>query len=86
MDIKVILGVSLVLLVVVYLLKGLSVYLKGIGKGLARSFVAFFGIWAINLIGGTLQFHLGLNLINALIIGFLGLPGIALLLGIKYIL
>lgn len=86
MDIRAILGISLVLLVAAYLLKGIAGYLKHVWKVLARSLVAFFGIWAANLVGGYFGFHLGLNLVTVLVIGIFGVPGIGLLLAVKYLL
>ncbi len=85
MDINLILGILVAGLVVVYLIKALSRPIAGIGKILMRSALAFCAIWAVNVIGSYMGFHMGLNLISAVTVGALGVPGIALLLAIKYL-
>ncbi len=85
MDINLILGVLVAGLVVFYLIKALSRPLAHVGRMLMRSAVAFCAIWAVNVIGSFAGFHMGLNLISALAIGALGLPGVGLLLAIKYL-
>jgi len=86
MDLNVILGVMVAGVVVYYLLKGMAGYLYAIWKALLRSTLAFFVIWAANLIGGYFGFHMGLNLVTSLVIGVLGIPGAILLLAVKYLL
>ena len=39
----------------------------------------------INLVGGIFKFHVALNIVSAFITGILGLPGVALLVALKYI-
>ncbi|MGE5579785.1 MAG: pro-sigmaK processing inhibitor BofA family protein [Bacillota bacterium] len=85
MDINLILGILVAGLVVVYLVKALSRPIAGIGRIVMRSAVAFCLIWAVNVIGSFMGFHMGLNLVSALTIGTLGVPGAALLLAIKYL-
>jgi inhibitor of the pro-sigma K processing machinery len=40
----------------------------------------------INLVGGLFGFRIALNVVSALIVGILGVPGIALLIVLKFIL
>lgn len=40
----------------------------------------------LNFVGGYVGLHIGVNPITALLVGFLGIPGVILLLVIKYIL
>lgn len=40
-------------------------------------------IFIINLIGNSFSFHIGLNILNAIIVGILGIPGAALLVILK---
>ena len=47
---------------------------------LARSVLGLGGLWLFNLVGGLIGVQVGLNLITALTIGLLGLPGLGLLL------
>lgn len=47
--------------------------------------VAFGGVmlWCINFVGGILGVKLGLNLFNAIVAGYMGVPGVVLLFIIK---
>lgn len=40
-------------------------------------------LWIINLIGGSFGFAIAINPITALVVGFLGLPGVVLLILFK---
>lgn len=55
--------------------------LKIIIKLIINSILGGLLIFVINLIGTAFNFHIGLNMITAVIVGILGLPG-AVLLGI----
>ncbi len=85
MDLNVFFGIAIALMVAFYVLRALSKPLQGLGKAAARSGVAFFFMWAINVLGGLVGFHIGLNLVSVLTVGFLGVPGAALLLAVKYL-
>ena len=37
-------------------------------------------LYIINIIGGTFNFHIGINLITILVTGILGIPGVVLLI------
>lgn len=43
-------------------------------------------LWLLNLIGGYFGFTLAINPLTALIVGFLGIPGVILLVILKFIL
>lgn len=60
--------------------------LKSIVKLIGNSILGGILICVINLIGATFQFHIGLNMITAVVIGFLGIPGSILLIVLKIIL
>lgn len=47
---------------------------------LGRTAAGLAGLLAFSLVGPTLGVSLGVNLLNALVLGLLGLPGFALLL------
>ena len=49
-------------------------------KLLGNTLLGFLALWAVNLTAGFTGIALGLNLLNALVIGILGLPGFVLLL------
>ncbi len=40
-------------------------------------------IWLINVIGTSFEFHIGINIITALSVGILGVPGAILLVLLK---
>jgi inhibitor of the pro-sigma K processing machinery len=85
LDLNVLLGIGVAVIVGLYLLRALSQPLARLGKAALRSGVAFFIIWAVNVVGAFVGFHMGLNLVSALTVGFLGVPGAALLLAVKYL-
>jgi inhibitor of the pro-sigma K processing machinery len=43
-------------------------------------------LWFLNIIGGAFGLHIAINPITALIAGFLGIPGVILLIALKYVL
>lgn len=47
---------------------------------LGNTLLGFAALWAVNLTAGATGIALGMNLLNALIIAVLGLPGFVLLL------
>lgn len=40
-------------------------------------------LWVVNLVGGYIGFTIGINVITALVAGFLGIPGVILLILFK---
>ena len=49
-------------------------------KLLVNSFLGFVALFLFNLIAQNFGLGLGLNLLNAVVVGILGIPGFALLL------
>ena len=43
-------------------------------------------LWVLNLLGGFFNIHVAINPVTALIAGFLGIPGVLLILVLQYIL
>lgn len=86
MNVNVALGIGIAALVLFYLVRALSRPIADLGRLLLRSVVAFALIWAANVVGGFMGFHMGLNLVSALTVGLLGVPGAGLLLAVKYLL
>lgn len=68
------------------LLRVFQAPLKVAVKLLANTLLGFLALWAVNLTAGITGLTLGLNLWNALVIGVLGLPGLGLLLLVRWIL
>ena len=55
-------------------------------KLLANTLLGFLALWAVNLTSAYTGSALGLNVLNALVIGILGLPGFVLLLLTQWVL
>jgi len=71
----------LFLLFLVYLLGSILLKpLKLIFKLVVNSFFGLILLWAFNFIGAFFNFFIPLNLLTVLIAGFLGLPGLILLI------
>ena len=58
--------------------------LKWALKLLLNAGIGFVALFALNFFGSYLNVSLGINWINALVVGILGVPGLILLLLIKY--
>ncbi|MBR3561541.1 MAG: pro-sigmaK processing inhibitor BofA family protein [Oscillospiraceae bacterium] len=52
-------------------------------KVLLNTLLGFAALFLLNLAGGITGFTLGLNLLNALVVGILGIPGLVLLALLK---
>ncbi len=73
-------------LVLLYLLaRLLFVPMKWALPIIVNSFVGIAFILIFNLVGGLFDLRLALNPITVLIAGFLGLPGVGLLLALEYV-
>ncbi|WP_205687629.1 pro-sigmaK processing inhibitor BofA family protein [Clostridiisalibacter paucivorans] len=64
----------------------LIVPLKYIFKLIINGLIGGVALFLINIVGGFFGISLGINPITALVVGFLGVPGVILLLIIKYVL
>ena len=60
--------------------------LRTVMKLLLNTALGFLGLLLLQRFGGYIGFSLGVNLVNAAVIGALGLPGLGLLLMLKWIL
>jgi len=58
--------------------------LKIISKLIFNTLIGCIVLLVINLIGGAFKFHIPVNIYSSLITGFLGVPGLILLVIIKY--
>jgi inhibitor of the pro-sigma K processing machinery len=68
------------------LLRVFSTPLRVALKLLVNTLLGFLALWVVNLTSGVTGIALGLNLLNALVIGILGLPGFVLLLLTQWVL
>ena len=82
---KLIAGI-LICFLVVALIRVLSTPLRLALKLLVNTLLGFLALWAANLTAGFTGLTLGFNLLNALIIGILGIPGFLLLLLTQWVL
>lgn len=57
--------------------------IKKILKLILNSVLGGIVIYVINLVGANFGFHIGLNIINSIVIGVLGLPGAVCLVVVK---
>jgi inhibitor of the pro-sigma K processing machinery len=60
-----------------------SVPLKALFKLIINSVLGGLLIFIINLIGAVWNFHIGLNIVTAILVGILGIPGAILLVILK---
>ena len=87
MDLKqTIIFALLALFFLIALIRIFSTPLRIVLKLLVNTLLGFLALWATNLTAGITGILLGFNLLNALIIGILGLPGFVLLLLTQWIL
>ena len=80
--------VSLVIVVflLVALARILSAPLRLALKLLVNAASGLVALWLVNLLSGVTGIYLGLNLVNALIVGVFGLPGLVLLILLQWVL
>ena len=60
--------------------------IKSIMKLVLNSILGGILIFVINLIGANFGFHIGINIVTSIFVGFLGLPGASLLVILQIIL
>lgn len=82
---KVSLGLVLLFLVVACV-RLFSAPLKVALRVLINSVLGFGALWLLNLTGGVTGIALGLNILNSLTVGILGVPGLFLLLLLQWVL
>ncbi len=85
-EVSTIIAVVIGIVLFVLLLKLLRKPLKWVWKLLLNAVSGYIGLFFLNLLGGLVGLSLDLNLVNAIVVGILGLPGVGLLLVIKYLL
>ena len=83
MDINIIISVVICIIFLLIFGKIFLLPVKKIFKLVISTGLGALAIFVINTIGTSFGFHIGLNIINALIVGILGIPGAALLILLK---
>lgn len=85
MDITTI-GTFVICIVLLFVLGKIFIWpLKNILKLVFNSILGGILIYIINIIGMSFNFHIGLNLVTAIFVGFLGVPGAILLVVLKIV-
>ena len=79
-------GTFIICIILLFVLGKLFIWpLKKIMKLILNSILGGALIYLINIIGMNFGFHIGLNLLTAIIVGLLGVPGAVLLVLLKII-
>ena len=78
-------AVIICVLLVVLLFKIIKTPLKWAFKLLLNAASGFIALVILNFFGGIVGLNLTVNLVNCLVAGILGLPGVVLLLILKYL-
>ncbi len=86
MDFSVIIIIAAIVLGVIIVLRLLAKPIRFIFKLLINTVLGFVLLWLVNFFGGGLGIALELSLLNALVVGLLGIPGVLLLLAIHFLL
>ena len=85
-DFSVVLMIAAAVLLLMLFIRIIRLPLKWMFKGLLHAAVGFVALFIFNFLGSWINVELELNLFNALITGIFGVPGVIILLIIKYIL
>ena len=86
MDLSVIVIIAAIVLGVIVVLRLLAKPIRFVFKLLINTALGFVLLWLINFFGGGIGIALELSLLNAVIVGLLGIPGVLLLLAIHFLL
>lgn len=73
---------------VVFLVAALRVFLAPIRlllRLVVNSALGLVLLWLINMAGNSINLHIGLNPITAVVVGLLGIPGVLLLLAVRFV-
>ena len=80
-----ILALIVPVLITIFVIKLLLSQVKLIWKLAVNSISGFICLWLLNLASGLTGIVFEINFITALVVGFLGIPGIALLLVFQFL-
>ena len=70
-----------VCIIAIFILRKIFAWpLKGIIKLIGNSIIGGIIIFLINIVGANFNFPIGLNIVTALVVGILGIPGAVLLI------
>lgn len=83
MDTNIIISVVICIIFLLIFGKIFLLPMKKLFKLTLNTGLGAFAIFVINTIGTSFGFHIGLNFINAIVVGILGMPGAVLLILLK---
>lgn len=63
----------------------LYVPLKMIVRLIYNAIIGGLLLWLVNLVGGVFGLSVAINPVTALTVGFLGIPGVVLIIALKYV-
>lgn len=84
MEISVVAAYAAGILAVYFIGKMFLMPVRFIWKFIYNGIVGGIMLWVVNLIGANFGFTIGINVISALVAGFLGIPGVILLIVFKW--
>lgn len=83
MDIKILLAFGFGLLLIYIVGRVMMFPFKLVMKFVINAVVGGVVLWVVNYLGSYFNFHIPINPVTALIVGFLGIPGIIVLIVIQ---
>ncbi|HHU69154.1 MAG TPA: pro-sigmaK processing inhibitor BofA [Thermoanaerobacterales bacterium] len=86
LDIPVILAFAFGIIILYIVGRILFVPLKFVFRLLINGLVGGLLLWLINIVGEAFGFAIAINPVTALVAGILGVPGVVLLIALKYVL
>ena len=77
---------AIVIVLIILVIKIFTKPIKWILKLLINTVIGFVALIVINAVGSLIGVSIGINWINALVVGILGMPGVGLLLVLQWLL
>lgn len=83
MEISLIIAYAVGLIAIYFIGKMFLMPVKLIWKLIYNGMIGGVMLWLVNLVGANFNFELGINFVSVLVAGFLGIPGVILLIAFK---
>lgn len=85
MEVSLLIAYALGLIGIYFIGKVFVLPVKWLWKLVYNGVIGGVMLWLVNLLGANFSFEIGINLLSALTAGFLGIPGVLLLVMLKTI-
>lgn len=73
-------------IIILYIVgKVLFVPIKFLLRLVLNAIVGGAALWVLNIFGGAIGIHIGVNIVTAIVVGLLGIPGVILLIILQYV-